>query len=798
MAPKFKVIDETPAAAPRFKVIEPAAEEPMPPYDLTSDIGPDSDGPMPQDPILALPEPLRREFAKQEGNEDAIPFLRDLEAAMTSAFTDKDYDTAKSESMARRDALREEFPWEYHSRNLPLSVGVGYLTQRMGGPKVRGIGVPDLIAMYGQAENHGAAGPSDIITPIVAGGAIAGGARAGLQLVKAIGKALQVPLNIAEELFSKFGASRMAKMIAGADDTAPGRVISERVKALSSKIDAADSFVGAPGPKIEIKGDADARAFSAAQDMEGGLAEFGPGPGDFTGDPALFGDMADAAAREAVEKNYPHLPRGGDVGDLLDDAHAPLLQAKQTKKELLREQPFAELAGDGLGDHSAVVVGAAAPKVPRLKSKGDAFKQIKDAIGLDDHDTSKADVFYERWLRGEGPKPPPFEGPHFDDVNNILGLKGAKRVSGAREAFDRIMADARTWEDVEDGLQLLRTIPGFEKARLPDAIQEAMLAARQPAERSASFNFGANVRPEPPSSNIAHKGEFRGPTGKAKDKPRLVQVPPEGEGSFMDDWGLSPANEADLVSGVHQRRVRLDDSALEPGVREESELSREYFDRVGRREPVSLAPVDDTPPAAAKVAREIENVDREIAAREPVWKATGERFQENMRMERELFVRKAKQYRALLQQAKAIEGQNKMEAERLRGVAEQARAELDNIARGRRATEKLAGAVTGWKVGSVGGILGQIGGASAGYKHGAPVGLSAEVASAAGQKLSSWAAANAESWAARGDRLGKLAQWALSGTGEQQELRMFMLGQAAADLGAEDQSEENDGTTASP
>ena len=192
------------------------------------------------------------------------------------------------------------------------------------------------------------------------------------------------------------------------------------------------------------------------------------------------------------------------------------------------------------------------------------------------------------------------------------------------------------------------------------------------------------------------------------------------------------------------------------------------------------------PGAAAEPAKPPPGVEAGPSSveRAQMWNDVKKDTAAGMQSRREALVTKAQEYRALIQQAKAIESENRMEAERLRGLADEARAEFENISRGRRATEKLAGAVAGWQAGTAGGILGKLGAASAGYKLGAPVGLGAEAASALGQRMSAWAAANAEAWATRGDQLGRIAQWALSGSGgPQAEMRMYMLGRAADELG---------------
>lgn len=153
----------------------------------------------------------------------------------------------------------------------------------------------------------------------------------------------------------------------------------------------------------------------------------------------------------------------------------------------------------------------ASAKTPKYRSKAEAFRAIKDAAGIDDYDSAQADAAYRAWKAKKGPKPPPFEGGHFDEINQLLDLKGNKRVSGAEEAFDLLMKGKKGWGGVEEIISKIQRVKGLSKVRLPDDVQDAMLPGKDP-----SFNFGANAKP---------KGDERGflDLGALRD---LIEPPP--------------------------------------------------------------------------------------------------------------------------------------------------------------------------------------------------------------------------------------------------------------------------------
>jgi hypothetical protein len=139
-------------------------------------------------------------------------------------------------------------------------------------------------------------------------------------------------------------------------------------------------------------------------------------------------------------------------------------------------------------------VAAGKAKRMRLGTKEEVWQALKDAGGVDDYDAAKADAAYKAWKAGAGPRPEPFQGGHFDEVNGELG--GAK-VSGGREAFDRLTRGERYWDEINTAIHKLRSVPGLENLRLPDHIEEAVQRAKAAGMADdTSFNFGANVDPK--------------------------------------------------------------------------------------------------------------------------------------------------------------------------------------------------------------------------------------------------------------------------------------------------------------
>lgn len=154
----------------------------------------------------------------------------------------------------------------------------------------------------------------------------------------------------------------------------------------------------------------------------------------------------------------------------------------------------------------------ARPVLGRFGSKEETYRSMLESVqGADiPADFVAADQRYVDWKKGRGPKPPAWDGGELDSVNEALDLRGDKRVSSAREAWDKLTSGVRSWNDpqVLDAVQIMREVPGFERLEIPENVrawmiqQEAERLAREEEEEFAaavedlddSFDFGANVQ----------------------------------------------------------------------------------------------------------------------------------------------------------------------------------------------------------------------------------------------------------------------------------------------------------------
>ena len=176
-----------------------------------------------------------------------------------------------------------------------------------------------------------------------------------------------------------------------------------------------------------------------------------------------------------------------DARSTMRSVKSSLEQARPDELEDLLNEHFKDTAFAPTVAESELP-GIPAKKLPPIRSNQRIFETLKDASGIDDYDASQADQAYLKWKAGAGPKPEPFEGGHFDMINERLDLKGRRKVSGGQEAFDQLMKGNRTWEGVKGAIKELQGVKGLEDLRLPDDIQERLLPAAD-----ESFDFGHNV-----------------------------------------------------------------------------------------------------------------------------------------------------------------------------------------------------------------------------------------------------------------------------------------------------------------
>jgi hypothetical protein len=256
----------------------------------------------------------------------------------------------------------------------------------------------------------------------------------------------------------------------------------------------------------------------------------------------------DAATGELVHVKPGELPsqaqayeRLEHVADQTYKSMADVLEAAEDARVsagLVEPQIFDEVAGAPI-------------KGPKIGTKKSAWDAIKEAGGIDDYDAARADAAYERWLAGKGPKPEPFEGGHFDAINQLLDLKGTNRVSGGREAFDKLTRGTRTWDQIDNVIEELRQVPGLEKLRLPDAIQEALA--------DTSFEFGANVKRVAQPTPGLELQPIRDKIDKWARNARISDTEAERLRATVDDIAVKVgAKEGDMLE-LHAMRRDLDD-----------------------------------------------------------------------------------------------------------------------------------------------------------------------------------------------------------------------------------------------
>lgn len=128
------------------------------------------------------------------------------------------------------------------------------------------------------------------------------------------------------------------------------------------------------------------------------------------------------------------------------------------------------------------------------RSRKAVYEAIKDASGIDDHDSAKADVAYWKWKqnkkRGEKPRPTKISG--IDSFE-----RDDKKFSSLLEAFEDATKGAKTWKDIEPVLRMLQGVSGFKKAVFPEEVYANWAEWEQREEGAGDFDverFGQKVR----------------------------------------------------------------------------------------------------------------------------------------------------------------------------------------------------------------------------------------------------------------------------------------------------------------
>lgn len=196
-----------------------------------------------------------------------------------------------------------------------------------------------------------------------------------------------------------------------------------------------------------------------------------PGSGEV---PAAGADAADLrgsgdpeARREDVALDGTRAPRGraaGQPGARGANDGAPL--------EGVLRGPAEVATGRAYARKSSVLT-------ERAYSHWDAFEHVFESVGgADASPSQQADGKYRAFLAKKGPRPPPFEKGHYDDINKELGRAPDKGVSGAYEAWielSRKFAKSQRWDRLEPVIAMFReTVPGLEKLRLPEEVEQRL------------------------------------------------------------------------------------------------------------------------------------------------------------------------------------------------------------------------------------------------------------------------------------------------------------------------------------
>lgn len=173
-----------------------------------------------------------------------------------------------------------------------------------------------------------------------------------------------------------------------------------------------------------------------------------------------------------------------------------------------------------------------AETLARIPSKSYAWNAIKNATPEFDRmaaDFSVSDQKYQDWKDRKGDKPRPYKGGELDTVNELLDLKGDKRVSGLHHAFDMLMRGRKKnkWSDVADALKILQSLPGLSKLSLPNAVYEREI------QRGLVEHY-KDLMEEAAENNKAIQSGDKGVDGEVQLEREAIQSLDEGEPTTFD------------------------------------------------------------------------------------------------------------------------------------------------------------------------------------------------------------------------------------------------------------------------
>lgn len=107
------------------------------------------------------------------------------------------------------------------------------------------------------------------------------------------------------------------------------------------------------------------------------------------------------------------------------------------------------------------------------------LNSIIEESGIEDHDFAAADRAYLEWKKRRlGPKPKAWAGGELDSFRT-----DGTRFSSLVEAFEHAAKGLKNWAEIDEYVMpLLREVPGFEKARIPEDETLKILLAEQTAK----------------------------------------------------------------------------------------------------------------------------------------------------------------------------------------------------------------------------------------------------------------------------------------------------------------------------
>lgn len=190
------------------------------------------------------------------------------------------------------------------------------------------------------------------------------------------------------------------------------------------------------------------------------------------GSPALFREArAGETATDLRWRFFEEAAKGGARGyrEGISSFVAGLHKGAWQRQGLAR---MSRPSGRGKAFHAAAVWSYLTPREsietadPDLlpRSRAAVLQQIAEAAGINDHDFSRRDAAYQAWKdRGrKGPKPAPFKGGQLDAFR-----ADGRDFCSLLEAFEYATKGAKTWRQIAPVVDMLREVPGWERASLP-------------------------------------------------------------------------------------------------------------------------------------------------------------------------------------------------------------------------------------------------------------------------------------------------------------------------------------------